>query len=87
MDDFFDEMGPNPFAQYTQPQEVTIRSDPAILEVKPLPPGAPPSFSGAVGSFSMTSEANPKRVQVGDPITIKAEIAGRGNFDRVDAPR
>ena len=34
----------------------------------------------------MTSEANPKRVQVGDPITIKAEIAGRGNFDRVNAP-
>lgn len=86
MDDLFDEMGPNPFAQYTQPQEITIRSDPAILEVKPLPPGAPPSFSGAVGSFSMTTEANPKRVQVGDPITIKAEIAGRGNFDRVDAP-
>jgi hypothetical protein len=86
MDDFFDEMGPNPFAQYTQPQEVTIRSDPAILEVKPLPGGAPPSFSGAVGSFSMTADANPKRVQVGDPITIKAEIAGRGNFDRVNAP-
>jgi hypothetical protein len=86
MDDFFEEMGPNPFAQYSQPQEVIIRSDPAVLEVKPLPPGAPPSFSGAVGSFSMTSEANPKHVQVGDPITIQAEIAGRGNFDRVNAP-
>src|SRR5438876_7324831 len=34
----------------------------------------------------MTAEANPKRVQVGDPITIKAAIAGRGNFDRMNAP-
>ena len=34
----------------------------------------------------MTAEANPKRVQVGDPITIKAEIGGRGNFDRINAP-
>jgi hypothetical protein len=86
MEDFFDDMGPNPFAQYSQPQEVTIRSDPTILEVKPLPSGTPPSFSGAVGNFSMTAEANPKRVQVGDPITIKAEIGGRGNFDRINAP-
>jgi hypothetical protein len=86
MEDFFDEMGPNPFAQYTQPQEVTIRSEPATLEVKPLPPGAPSTFSGAVGNFSMTTDANPKRLQVGDPITIKVEISGRGNFDRVNAP-
>jgi hypothetical protein len=34
----------------------------------------------------MTAEANPKRVQIGDPITIKAAISGRGNFDRMDAP-
>jgi hypothetical protein len=56
------------------------------LEVKALPAGAPPTFSGAVGSFSMTAEANPKRVQIGDPITIKAAISGRGNFDRMNAP-
>ena len=34
----------------------------------------------------MTAEANPKRVQIGDPITIKAAISGRGNFDRMEAP-
>src|SRR5207253_4107183 len=44
------------------------------------------TFSGAVGNFSMTAEANPKRVQIGDPITIKAAISGRGNFDRMNAP-
>jgi len=67
-------------------QEINVKSDPVSLEVKALPAGAPPTFSGALGSFSMTAEANPKRVQIGDPITIKAAISGRGNFDRMDAP-
>jgi BatD DUF11 like domain len=76
----------NPFGGMMEQHEISIKSEPVPLEVKPLPAGAPASFSGAIGSFSMTAEANPKRVQVGDPITIKAAIAGRGNFDRMNAP-
>ena len=76
----------NPFGGMVEQHEISIKSEPVPLEVKPLPAGAPASFSGAIGSFSMTAEANPKRVQVGDPITIKAAIAGRGNFDRMNAP-
>ena len=34
----------------------------------------------------MTTDAKPKSVQVGDPITVTTTIAGRGNFDRVNAP-
>ena len=34
----------------------------------------------------MTADANPKSVQVGDPITVTARISGRGNFDRVTGP-
>jgi len=76
----------NPFGGMVEQHEISIKSETVPLEVKPLPGGAPASFSGAIGSFSMTAEANPKRVQVGDPITIKAAIAGRGNFDRMNAP-
>jgi len=76
----------NPFGGLMEQHEISIKSDPVPLEVKSLPAGAPASFSGAIGSFLMTAEANPKRVQVGDPITIKAAIAGRGNFDRMNAP-
>src|SRR6266513_2858277 len=75
-----------PFGGLMEQHEISIKSDPVPLEVKSLPSGAPATFSGAIGSFSMTAEANPKRVQVGDPITIKAAIAGRGNFDRMNAP-
>jgi hypothetical protein len=34
----------------------------------------------------MSVEGNPKRVKVGDPITLKMQISGTGNFDRVNAP-
>ncbi len=85
-DPFSDPSFSNPFAQMGERREVEIKSDPVALEVKPLPPNAPPSFSGAIGNFVMTTDANPKSVQVGDPITVTAAISGRGNFDRVNAP-
>jgi hypothetical protein len=85
-DPFSDPFFSNPFAQLGERREVDIKSEPVALEVKPLPPNAPPSFSGAIGNFTMTTDAKPKTVQVGDPITVTTTISGRGNFDRVNAP-
>src|SRR5436305_10868596 len=85
-DPFSDPFFALPVGGLMEQREIAVKSDPVSLEVKALPAGAPPTFSGAVGSFSMTAEANPKRVQLGDPITIKAAISGRGNFDRMNAP-
>jgi hypothetical protein len=85
-DPFSDPFFNNPFAQLAERLPVEIKSQPVALDVKPLPPNAPPSFSGAIGIFTMTTDAKPKSVQVGDPITVTATISGRGNFDRVNAP-
>jgi hypothetical protein len=85
-DPFSDPFFSNPFAQIGERREVDINSQPVALEVKPLPQNAPPSFSGAIGNFAMTTDAKPKSVQVGDPITVTSTISGRGNFDRVNAP-
>src|SRR5438552_3685419 len=85
-DPFSDPFFSNPFAQMGERREVDIKSEPVALEVKPLPPSAPPSFSGAIGNCVMTTDAKPKSVQVGDPITVTSAISGRGNFDRVNAP-
>src|SRR4051812_10911291 len=76
----------DPFGNLTQQQRVPVLSEPITLEVKPLPPKAPPSFVGAVGNFTMATEAKPKNVGVGDPITLTTTIAGRGNFDRMNGP-
>jgi hypothetical protein len=85
-DPFSDPFFANPFSQFGERREVEIKSDPVALEVKPLPPSAPPGFSGAIGNFTMATDAKPKSVQVGDPITVTSTISGRGNFDRVGAP-
>src|ERR1043166_4084915 len=85
-DPFSDPFFSNPFAQMGERREVEIKSEPVALEVKPLPGNAPPSFSGAIGNFTMTTDAKPRNVQVGDPITVTTAISGRGNFDRVNAP-
>jgi hypothetical protein len=82
-DDPFDDPFANPFGQEVK---MTVKSESAPLEVKPLPPNPPANFGGAVGNFSMTVDANPKSVQVGDPITVTSTITGRGNFDRINAP-
>jgi hypothetical protein len=85
-DPFSDPFFSDPFGQFGERREVEINSEPIAFEVKPLPANAPASFSGAIGNFAMTTEAKPKSVQVGDPITVTSTISGRGNFDRVNAP-
>ena len=85
-DPFMDNFFRDPSFAPSTPREIQLKSEAAILDVKPLPPGAPPSFGGAVGNFSMITEVKPKSAQVGDPFTITAKISGRGNFDRVTAP-
>src|SRR5213082_1241923 len=85
-DPFSDPFFSNPFSQFGERREVEISSEPVALDVKPLPQNAPLSFSGAIGNFTMTTDAKPKSVQVGDPITVTSTISGRGNFDRVNAP-
>ena len=85
-DPFSDPFFSNPFGGFGERRDIDVSSDAVALEVKPLPPNAPPSFSGAIGSFTMATDAKPKSVQVGDPITVTTTISGRGNFDRVNAP-
>ena len=85
-DPFFNNFFNDPAFAPSVPKEISLKSEVTTVEVKPLPPNAPPTFNGAVGSFTMKSDANPKKVQVGDPVTVTAAITGRGNFDRVGAP-
>lgn len=70
----------------TVPRQIKLRADPQTLEIKPLPPGAPADFSGAIGTFTMEADAEPRKAQAGDPVTAHVHLSGQGNFDRVGAP-
>ncbi|HEU6447428.1 MAG TPA: BatD family protein [Verrucomicrobiae bacterium] len=78
----------DPFGMLTR-EEKQIPVSTKTLEAKsrPLPSeNVPANFNGAVGSYSMTVNAGPTNVTVGDPITVRVQIAGRGAFDDVKLP-
>ena len=87
MDDFFNDNLFNQMMGVSPPQPLTVTSNSVDFEVKPLPlKGQPANFAGAVGQFTLATDASPRKVNVGDPITLKLKVSGRGNFDRVTAP-
>ena len=57
-----------------------------MLEIKDLPPGKPADFSGGIGQFKLDVEAEPRRAQAGDPVTVRLLLSGQGNFDRISPP-
>src|SRR5277367_2870338 len=70
-----------------QQQVVDVKTNGASIDIKPLPTaGRPASFSGTVGDFTLATSAQPTKVQTGDPVTLKVEIKGLGNFDRIEQP-
>jgi hypothetical protein len=70
-----------------QQQVIDVKTNGASIDIKPLPAaGRPPSFLGAVGDFTLTTSAQPTKARTGDPVSLKVEIKGLGNFDRIDQP-
>ncbi len=75
----------NLFGKVVQ-KSITLKADAAPVTVLPLPvPGRPANFSGAVGQFRIASELAPAGGSVGDPLTFKLTVSGRGNLSRVTA--
>ncbi|MCC8143823.1 MAG: BatD family protein [Tannerellaceae bacterium] len=64
----------------------TVTTSPVTIDVKPLPSGKPASFSGAVGSFTMTTEINSTNVKANEAVTIKTKISGSGNIRLIKNP-
>ena len=70
-----------------QQQVVDVKTNAASIDIKPLPTaGRPATFSGAVGDFTLATSAQPTKARTGDPVSMKVEIRGLGNFDRIEQP-
>jgi hypothetical protein len=66
-------------------RQVTIKAEPITVKIDPLPTqNVPPGFGGAVGKFTMSLVVNPTNVSVGDPITLRIQVSGRGTLDNVN---
>ena len=64
-----------------------LQSQRINVTVKPLPAGAPESFAGAVGRFSMDATPPAGRQAANSAATYTVKISGTGNLTFVQAPR
>jgi hypothetical protein len=65
------------FGGQTQYRRFMVNSEPVELQVSPLPDeGKPAQFYGLVGQYTISASATPRKVSVGDPITLTIKIGG-----------
>ena len=85
-DPLFDRLGVDFFGLNDQKQ-LPVASELETMQSLPLPTEKiPAQFNGAVGSYTMTATVGPTNVTVGDPITLRVQIVGRGALDALTLP-
>lgn len=82
IDPFFDDF------DFPDVQDVParLRSKPVTIRVNPLPPGAPPFFTGGVGSFTFQASLNKTTAATQEPLTLKITVSGKGNIKLINEP-
>lgn len=87
LDKFFDNFGGGAFNfdfNFTEEKDVTIKSEPLVLKVKPLPEeGKPIGFAGIVGQYNLTASINRNKLPAGETVTITIELVGDGILDSI----
>ncbi len=64
-----------------------VSTKPATLHVAPLPSGAPASFSGGVGQFSIQTRLSKDSLRTHDAASLLVTVSGKGNIALVEAPK
>ncbi len=85
--DFFGGNFFNNFFDTYAARPATINSEAIHLHVLALPQAnKPQDFTGAIGQFDFQASAAPAQVKAGDPLTLKMDIKGSGNFKSFKMP-
>ena len=64
-----------------------VSSKPVVVDVRPLPEGAPASFGGGVGEFSIEASLSKTDLKTHDAASLIVTIAGQGNVSLLEAPK
>lgn len=91
-DEMIDPFDPNFFQKFmtmsgAQGQSREFTTDPVKLEIKPLPSGAPASFGGAVGNYSVLAAADRAEARTGEAVNFSVTVTGSGNLKAITAPK
>lgn len=80
---------------FARPERLTRRSQPIVVEARPLPP-LPPSppapaalagFEGLVGNVALTARLSPPELAVGEAATLDLALTGGGHLAGTRAPQ
>lgn len=63
-----------------------LESGAAAVRVRPLPSGAPESFTGIVGALEVESGFAQREVRAGEPVTLRVTVRGNGNIEQMPPP-
>jgi BatD DUF11 like domain len=63
-----------------------VKSPPLKINVRPLPAGAPPTFTGAVGKYTLNVMASRNNITTDEAITLQMSLSGNGDLKQVQAP-
>ena len=78
------------FEEFFQDDYQSIRkrvtTDPVTVHVSRLPDGAPASFGGGVGRFSMSASLSRDELSVHDAASLELRVTGSGNLALLNAP-
>ena len=64
----------------------TLKTPEVKVQVKEFPAGAPASFSGAVGRYTMSQKLSSTEVAANSAVTLQLTISGTGNLNFISAP-
>lgn len=81
-DGYLDPFG---FMQNYVTRRKKIQTTPLTIEVQTLPT-PPESYSGGVGSFTVQSAINKRKLKAGDVVSLKLTVEGNGNLKLMDTP-
>ena len=68
-------------------KQFPLATEQVKVQSLPLPAeNVPTNFNGAIGNYTLAVTAGPTNIAVGDPVTVRVEIAGRGALDAIKLP-
>lgn len=64
-----------------------VVSKPLTVDVAPLPSGAPASFAGGVGKFSISASLSKDSLKTHEAAALTVTVSGKGNISLLEAPK
>ncbi len=79
-------LGIDPFSGGGAMQRLTIASDSFRVSVRPLPPGAPAAFTGAVGRYAVSWVVDRDHTAEDQAVTVHLDVRGVGGLPLLPTP-